>query len=102
MSADLRELFEKRVSEKRVAEILDLIATVPNRRSEPLPGDPQGPYDYWFDGGACEVQTGVCVYVLADGTVVDVGDPVPALSVSILFTDGRRVRIQQEGWGELG
>jgi hypothetical protein len=42
----------------RVAHILGLIENPPNRRTRPLPGDPEGHYDFWFDGGAATLHTG--------------------------------------------
>ena len=88
-------MFKNRVKEETVARILELIATVPNRRDTPLVEDLKGPYEFWFDGGACTIVTGWCEYVFQDGTVAIVGT-IPALSVTIKFVDGRRVRIQQE------
>jgi hypothetical protein len=100
MCSSERDLFERRVAEKTVAGILELIASRPNLRDKPYPDDSRDRrYDFWFDGGACELQTGVNVYDLKDGTVVEVG-ACPALNVSIILRDGRRVQIQQHGFGD--
>lgn len=99
MTADLPEVLRKRVSEQAVARVLEVLSTLPNRRETPRAGDRAGSFDYWFDGGACRVQTGVMEFELDDGTVVRVGGPMLALSLSIRFPDGRRVRIQQESSG---
>ena len=95
MNTDIEELFRNRVSEAQVAHVLQLIATLPNRREQPSPGDLPGRFDFWFDGGAGQVITGWNEYDLADGTRVAVAS-IPALSVTIQFANGSRVRIQQE------
>ena len=95
VNANIEELFRNRVSEARVAQVLQLIATMPNKRGQPIAGDLQGKFDFWFDGGAGQLITGWNEYDLADGTRVTVG-AVPALSVTIKFLNGSRVRIQQE------
>jgi len=68
---------------------------LPNKRTEPIPGDLHGKFDFWFDGGAGQNITGWDEYDLADGTRVLVG-AVPFLSVTIQFSNGTRVKIQQE------
>ena len=95
---DLKERFERRVSEAAVAEVLTLLSTRPNSRDRPIPGDLDGPFDFWFDGGSARIQTGWVEYALTDGTRVTVGAPVPALSIVIDFPNGCRVRVQQESW----
>jgi hypothetical protein len=95
---DIEERFHRRVREEEVADVLHRIATAPNRRDRPIPGDPQGPFDFWFDGGAARVHTGYIEYKFNDGTIATVGAPIPALSVEIEFPNGCRVRIQQERW----
>ena len=97
MGKRISERFKNRLSEEAVAHILTLIATTPNRRTKPLPGDPEGRYDFWFDGGACEFITGWNEYVFCDGTVAQVGSCTAALSVSIRFADGRQVVVSQIG-----
>ena len=95
---DVRERFKGRVAESIVADILHLIATVPNRREEAVLGDLPGRFDFWFDGGAGNIMTGCIDYYFANGTRARVGAPVPALSVMIEFADGRKVVVQQEEW----
>jgi hypothetical protein len=94
----IEELFRNRVNETHVAQVLQLVATLPNRRSEPTSGDISGKFDFWFDGGAGRIITGWVEYDLVDGTHVTVGTN-PFLSVSIQFWNGSRVRIQQESTG---
>ena len=97
---DIKDRFERRVDESAVAEILYLIATVPNRRAKSTADDILGPFDFWFDGGAGKIETGYVEYTFATGTRATVGAPIPALSVRIDFPNGCRIRVQQESWGE--
>jgi hypothetical protein len=97
---NILERFQRRVPEETVARVLQLIAETPRRRHEPVAGDLPGPFDYWFDGGAAKTHTGYVEYGFTDGTTALVGNPVPALSVSIEFPNGSRVRVQQEAWGQ--
>ena len=92
---NLRKAFVRRVTERAVADILRCIAETPNRRTSPLPGDLKGSFDFWFDGGAGRFQTGYVEYTLDNGARATVGEPVPALSVSIDFADGTRVSVLQ-------
>ena len=91
-----RDLFETRISEKTVMRILGLIAELPNRRKTPNPTDISGQFDFWFDGGACQTNTGSQDFTLDDGTRVTVACPVPWLLVSIELSDGRLVTIEQK------
>jgi len=93
---NLSERFERRVPERLVADVLKLIANEPQRRSAAVAGDLPGQFDYWFDGGAAKIETGYIVYRFVDGTTAVVGNPIPLLSISIEFTNGSRVRVQQE------
>ena len=86
---------DQRISESRVATILQLIDRLPGKRDAPRPGDLRGNYDFWFDGGAGAMHTGLTEFTLDDGTRVRVG-VVPRLSVTIEFPDGRRVGIEEE------
>jgi hypothetical protein len=90
---EIEELFRNRVSEGQVARVLQLIATMPNKREKPISGDPPG-FDFWFDGGAGRIVTGWNEYDLADGTRATVGT-IPTLSVTIQFSNGSRVSIGQ-------
>jgi len=96
MAQNMPDLFTQRVSEGAVARVLDVLSTTPNRRDTPRTGDKQGNFDFWFDGGACRVQTGRLEFEFLDGTAVHVGAPIPVLSLTIRFPDGRQVRVQQE------
>jgi hypothetical protein len=78
----IEELFRNRVSETHGAQVLQLVATLPNRRSEPTSGDISGKFDFWFDGGAGRNITGWNEYDLVDGTRVTV-ETVPMLSMTI-------------------
>lgn len=83
-----------RVEESAVADILSAIGAPPNRREEPLPGDKKGRFDFWFDGGACEIVTGYSRYEFATGTTATVST-TPGLNVRITFADGRGVSVSQ-------
>jgi hypothetical protein len=87
--------YRDRVDEMQVAWVLHLIATVPNRREQPIAGDLPGMFDFWFDGGAGRMITGRTDYELADGTRVTVA-VIPILSVTIDFANGARVQVVQE------
>ena len=61
-----------------------------------MPGD----YDYWFDGGACRIETGTTTYVLNDGVKVLVGLPrQDMLAIDILFPNGTRVHVEKDTFG---
>lgn len=90
MTHDISDKFAKRVSEQELARILELIAQQANRRDRAIPGDVEGQFDYWFDGGACRVQTGSVEFEFLDGTAARLGVPVPSLSLSVRFPDGGR------------
>lgn len=92
---DFVSAFDRRVSEGAVAEVLQRIGSPPNRREQPIPGDVQGEFDFWFDGGACKIHTGSVAYEFTNGACATVAAPVPTLMVEIQFADGCRVRVQQ-------
>ena len=99
MTPDLADMFSRRVGEHELAHVLDLLAKQPNPRERALPGDLPGQFDYWFDGGACRVQTGWKEFEFLDGTVAELGSPIPALYLKVTFPNGRRVLVQQESFG---
>ncbi len=96
---DLSERFKRRIAEETVARVLQCLAAVPNKRTEPTAGDLAGEFDFWFDGGAAIIQTGNIEYTFADGTRATVAAPCPGLSVTIEFPNGCRVTIQQVSGG---
>jgi hypothetical protein len=75
-----------------VARVLNIITPVRNQRKAPRAGDLPGEFDFWFDGGACRLQTGVTTYALLDGTTVCYF-VTPVLSVRIQYPDGRSVSV---------
>jgi len=93
----LEQFMRNRISEEAVARVLGLLAALPNRRGVPLADDPKGDFDFWFDGGACQMITGYNEFRFLDGAIAQVGSCNPLLSVDIQFPDGRRVLVQQEG-----
>jgi hypothetical protein len=96
---DLSERFKRRIDERRVATVLQCIAAPPNKRGEPTDSDLAGVFDFWFDGGAAAIHTGYIEFTFADGTRATLAAPCPALSVTIEFPNGCRVKVQQESWG---
>ena len=84
-----------RIPERDIAKIVQCIATPPNRRSQPKPGDLNGSFDFWFDGGGARQVTGWTEYELADGIRAKV-DAIPSLSITIDFPNGSRVTIRQQ------
>ncbi len=84
-----------RVSEADVARILLAIATEPNRRSKPVAGDLDGPFDYWFDGGAVSMLSQNIRYLFADGTTALRGISLKHLSVIITFVTQEKVTVIQ-------
>jgi len=94
---DLEEQLKRRVDEEAVARILLSIATTPNRRARPNPGDLSGSFDFWFDGGAAGMITRWTQYEFADGTRAKRG-VVPGLSVEIQFPNGCAVVVSQVTW----
>lgn len=87
--------FSRRVDENRVAEILAMIGSQPNRRQQPVKGDLAGEFDFWFDGGACRTHTGSQHFFFADGTEAHLAMPAPRLNMNVLFTEGEIVDIVQ-------
>lgn len=87
--------WQDRVAESAVAGILSTIAAPPNRREQALAGDLDGAFDFWFDGGACRIETGVTHWVFESGTTAAVS-VTPGLRVNIKFANGRCVRVVQE------
>ena len=98
MTQDIVEQFKRRVGEQEVAEVLEMIHGAPNMRNRPLPGDLQGEFDHWFDGGAVKVVTGCTEYFFRNGVSAHV-PVIPTLCVLIRFPDGRSVTIEQEKTG---
>lgn len=77
-----------------IARILSLIHAPPNLRQQPRPGDIEGDFDEWFDGGARQFVTGHTQYQFSDGSsaVVQV---TPKLHLSIRCSNGETVHLQQ-------
>ena len=79
-----------------VARVLNLIVRPPNKRTSPEPGDLEGNYDYWFDGGACRFDTGSTRYDFSDGTVAWGGSCMdPKHLATVEYPDGKLVTVIQ-------
>lgn len=81
---------------EQIIHVLGLMLNQPNRREQPLPGDLDGFYSFWFDGGAALMNTGGGThYSFSDGTTShqpyswEPGYP----EISIKFADGGVVKI---------
>lgn len=84
----------QRVPEEAVSRVLWSIHSRPNQRQRPNPGDLEGDFDFWFDGGACRVVTGSSTYHFQGGTTAHVA-VLPQLLIQIRFPTGETVRISQ-------
>ena len=84
----------RRVTEAEIARVLQLIASRTNARRRRRPGDLDGPFDQWFDGGAVRVAGDETIYQLGDGTRVRAA-ALPTLSLTIELRDGITVVIEQ-------
>jgi hypothetical protein len=99
MTQDTEGQPDRRVSDDEVAEIARLIAFAQNernRRNRPLPGDLEGEFDQWFDGGAVQWVTGVTRYFFHNGATART--PImPPFDTYVYFPDGRSVTIRGDG-----
>jgi hypothetical protein len=75
-----------------IARILILISSTPNIHHHPLPGDIQGDFDHWFDGGAIRIETGFSTYKFNDGIIATDLDR-PFFGLTIEFPNGAHVSI---------
>jgi len=82
---------------REVADILLAIAAPPRRRKERRPGDVQGAYDEWFDGGAIKTVTGWKEYHFANGTVAIVHATLTLRADIRLPTGGFVIVTEQAG-----
>lgn len=84
-----------------LARILRLIAEEPNARRFPRPGDIEGKFDQWFDGGARLAHTGGrTFYDFANGDRACVDNPFGGSSILVILKDGRRAKIDRAWTGE--
>ncbi len=84
----------RRVTEAEVARVLQIITRRVNARRRRRPGDIDGPFDQWFDGGALRVEGDTTLYQLGDGTRVRAAGG-PVLSLLIELRDGITVVVEQ-------
>jgi hypothetical protein len=84
-----------------VLQRLSSIHAPPNLRSTPKPGDLDGKFDRWFDGGALKVVTGWNEYHFADGTLAYV-PTTPELQIEIRFPSGAYVTISERDQASPG
>ncbi|MEO8359762.1 MAG: hypothetical protein ABI672_07005 [Vicinamibacteria bacterium] len=79
-----------------VARIMRLVAEMPRRRRRPESGDLEGPYDEWFDGGACRYLTNMNTYDLSDGSSAWRWTTTLLLSGGVKLASGETVNFSQE------
>lgn len=92
---------ESRVGIDEVIRILGLIAGQPNARRFPRPGDIEGNYDQWFDGGAWRANTGgPTEFHFAGGDRASVDPPFGGRAIRIVLKDGRKAKIDLAWKGE--
>lgn len=79
-----------------VARVLSLVARMPGRSEKPRPGDLEGAFDVWFDGGACRFVTDYNEYCLADGAMAWLSTSSPRLSGAVRLATGETVTFSQQ------
>jgi hypothetical protein len=79
---------------EEVTRILTLIRTQPSARRAPLPGDLEGRFDVWFDGGAVKHDTGESRYRFADGASATVTSSLRE-NFLVVLRDGARIGLPQ-------
>jgi hypothetical protein len=77
----------------RIAHVLSVISDPPGRRERPQPGDLEGGYEFWFDGGASIHHTGPHrQYDFVDGTTAWESTKY-GFGIRIRFPDGSEITI---------
>jgi len=85
----------QRIDLPEVTEVLNLINNPPNIHDHFLPGDLEGNFDSWFDGGAVNRITGYNIYQLKNGTQITLF-VLPRLLLTIKFPNGEVIHISSE------
>jgi len=84
---------------KKLQAIINLILNEPNKRFSPNADDLSGDFDYWFDGGAAIVQTGLMEYFFKDGTKAVKSVLKPGENyIRITWIDGSSDSILENEW----
>jgi hypothetical protein len=79
---------------RATARVLGAMADPPGRRERPRPGDLEGTYDFWFDGGAAVgITARGMLYDFVDGTRAWQSGLFDECSVQIEFRDGCEVKV---------
>jgi len=86
-----------------LAHVLRCMADPPNVRDLPGPGDIDGPYEFWFDGGAgINITGGGTRYFFTDGSKAWVGSGLPidgrpsSFSATVTLAGGKSLSITEE------
>ena len=86
-----------------IPAIIDLILREPNKRFRPEAADLPGDFDYWFDGGAAIVQTGIMRYFFNDGATAVKSVLRPGSNyIRITLENGTSHSIPENEWGIEG
>ena len=84
---------------QNIQAIINLILNQPNKRFSPAANDLAGDFDYWFDGGAAIVQTGLMQYFFKDGTKAVQSVLKPGENyIRITWIDGNNNTIHEGEW----
>jgi hypothetical protein len=78
-----------------VIRLLSVIQSPPNLRARPWPGDLEGDFHEWFDGGAIKHVTGWNEYHFVDGTLAVITG-VLSLQVDARLPGGAYLSIREE------
>ena len=78
-----------------VARLLRLVADMPDRRDRPRPGDLEGPYDVWFDGGACRYLTSLNSFDFVGGGSAWLSTTTLRLSGGVTLPSGETVSFSE-------
>lgn len=78
-----------------LVHVLSLVARAP-RRTEPRPGDIEGDYDAWFDGGAMSHDTDFNRFHFADGAEAWLGTSSSRLHGGVRLASGEVVTFEQQ------
>jgi hypothetical protein len=87
-----------------LAELLRCVADPPGLRQQPRAGDLEGPWEFWFDGGAgVAITGGGWRYAFADGRQAWVSGGLPVagaagrLKAHVVLAGGLRLNLEQVG-----
>ena len=80
-----------------IAHVMQVVGSTPNLRDAPAPGDLEGQFDRWFDGGAVRMVTGYNVYRLQSGARAITTSCDTGHVISISFAGEYHVELREVG-----